>query len=124
LDNQTRHYVKFILLFAAFWQAPGHRKGRPAAKEIMVSTILNLAAGLLSLVGLVSLVIAAMGRKATKGGPALWTARIGLTAAGLMLFLNAFLGGGTEAIFGGLMLVIFGTGITGVVGRKTARVRD
>jgi len=90
----------------------------------MVSTILNLIAGLLSLVGLVSLIIAAMGRKATRGGPALWTARIGLTAAGLLLFLNGFLGGGTETLFGGLMLIIFGTGITGVVGRKSARVRD
>ncbi len=90
----------------------------------MITTILNIVAGGLALIGLTGLTIAGMGQKATKGGAALWTARICLTGAGLLLFLNAFLGGGTETIFGGLMLVIFGTGITGVVGRRTGQALD
>jgi len=96
----------------AFWSSDNVEE--PSVTEL-VATIL---AGALALAGLGAIVWAALAKSEPMNRRALWTAKITLTLSGLVLFVSAFTGGEMMNVFGGLMLVIFGTGLTAVQRRS------
>jgi len=80
----------------------------------VIEFVMTLLAGALALAGLAAIVWAALAKSDDVNQRAVRTAQITLTLSGLVLFVSAFTSGEMMNIFGGLMLVIFGTGMSAV----------
>lgn len=88
----------------------------------MFQFALAIAVGVLALVGLVAIVVAATARTARRNSTALRTAQVSLTLAGALLIISYFVNGDAMGLFGGLMLIVFGTGMTAVRRRSDPTV--
>lgn len=78
-----------------------------------VAMIMTVMAGLLSAIGLGGVLIGAA-RPGREGSKRIFLiGSMSLTLAGLVMLVSGMIGvGGTSELFGGLMLIIFGTSIT------------
>lgn len=102
----------FLRLFGYFFPVSTGRSG--FARDSMIQFALTIAAGLSALIGLGAIAVAATARTARRNHLALRTAQAGLTLAGLLMLLGYFAIGDQNGLFGGLMLIFFGTGMTAV----------
>ena len=90
--------------------------------EFMIQFTLAIAVGALALVGLIAIVVAATARTARRNSAALRAAQVSLTLAGALLIISYFVNGDATGLFGGLMLIVFGTGMTAVRRRSDPTV--
>ena len=88
----------------------------------MIQFSLVIAVGVLALVGLIAIVVAATAHTARRNRAALRTAQISLTLAGALLMISYFVNGDAAGLFGGLMLIVFGTGMTAIRRRSDPTV--
>lgn len=84
----------------------------------MIETGLTIAAGVAALVGIGAIVLATTARSERGNQIALRCAQAGLSLAGVLMFLSYFAAGEAMSLFGGLMLLVFGTGMT-AIGRRS-----
>lgn len=84
----------------------------------MVQFALAFVTGGLALIGLFAIVLAATARSARRNRAALRTAQVSLALAGVFLIIGYFIDGEATGLFGGLLLIVFGTGMTAIRGRS------
>jgi tellurite resistance protein TehA-like permease len=88
----------------------------------MIEFALTIATGGFALVGLVAIVVAVAARSARLNNTALRTSQVSLTAAGALSMISYFVTGDTAGLFGGLLLIVFGTGMTAIRRRSDPSV--
>lgn len=88
----------------------------------MIEFALTIATGVSALVGLVAIVVAIAARSAHLNNTALRTSRVSLTAAGALSIISYFVTGEATGLFGGLLLIAFGTGMTAIRRRSDPKV--
>jgi len=86
----------------------------------MINQWLVIVAGIAAAVGVGTLVVAAMARTSRRNLIALRWGRSALILAGVLVFLGYFADGDLMNLAGGLMLVLFGAGVTAIRRRPDA----
>jgi uncharacterized membrane protein HdeD (DUF308 family) len=95
--------------------------GHPAVsteKGYLMLNILVIVAGLLALIGIVGLIGGALAKEEKRKQFGLRTLQVCMTLAGLLLIASPLLGNEIIEAAYGLMLIIFGTGVTAYGKRK------
>lgn len=86
----------------------------------MLVTLMQILAAALALVGLVALIAGPMSKSDATRNLCLRLVQGGMSLAGVALIITSFLGEGYGSAAGGLLLIVFGTGVT-AFGRRSAR---
>ena len=79
---------------------------------------LSLLAGLAALVGFAGMIYGITGKSDARRHLGLRLLQSGMTLGGLLLITNAFTFGPQDDVFAGLMLLLFGTGVTAINPKK------